>query len=296
MRSAVAIRPAPPIRIAAPPQPKAPVAQPANPVALPANMPAQARAILQQLEQQIASLEQQNTAKVAQVNQLTQQLAQRKAEVQQQWQQKRNIGIIGALFGVPLLTAASLITMQNDDARVQQINRDLSAAQAGQAATATKLQQYNALKQSVQQKIAALEQAGPPVTQGAPATVTALLGATAARTRLENERALLVTVRDAARSIGVQLDGDLRQLDTAIADADRALEASKRQTLELIKALIAPDPEQASLDLLKGMAKDRLKQTLGPQVDRMLQGVTEGPAKAQLRSQLLDALVNGLLG
>jgi hypothetical protein len=254
-----------------------------------------AHLVVTKLEDEIGNLEAQNNAKVSTVTQLTQQLAQRKAEIQQQWNQKRSIGIIGALFGMPLVTAASLITMQNDDGRIQQINRDLATAQADQQRIAGKLAQYTKLKSGVESQIKTLEA---PIAQsaGAPTDVAKLLTSAETLRRLESEKVLLSSVRDAAKAIGLDLDATMGRLSTAVASADKALEASRHETLELIKTLLSPDPNQAAFDMLKGMAKDKIKQMFAPNVDSALSGVAAGPLKDQLRSQLLSAVADAILG
>jgi hypothetical protein len=254
-----------------------------------------AHLVVGKLQTEISNLEAQNNAKVSTVNQLTQQLAQRKAEIQQQWNQKRSIGIIGALFGMPLVTAASLITMQNDDGRIQQINRDLATAQADQQRIAGKLAQYNKLKSGVESQIKTLEA---PIAQSsaAPKDLGKLLSSAETLRRLEQEKVLLSSVRDAAKAIGLDLDATLGRLATAVASADKALEDSRQETLELIKTLLSPDPNQAAFDMLKGMAKDKIKQMFAPNVDNALSGVANGALKDQLRSQLLDAVADAILG
>jgi hypothetical protein len=254
-----------------------------------------AHLVVTKLEDEISTLEAQNNAKVSTVNQLAQQLAQRKADIQQQWNQKRSIGIIGALFGMPLVTAASLITMQNDDGRIQQINRDLATAQADQQRIAGKLAQYTKLKSGVESQIQTLE-APIAAPAGAPTDVAKLLTSAETLRRLESEKVLLSSVRDAAKAIGLDLDATLGRLTTAVASADKALEASRKETFELIKTLLAPDPEQAAFNMLKGMAKDKIKQLFAPNVDNALSGVAAGPLKDQLRSQLLSAVANAILG
>jgi hypothetical protein len=257
-----------------------------------------ARVVVTRLKGEISKLEAQNDAKVTQVNQLTQQLAQRKAEIQREYDRKRTIGLIGALFGAPMLTAAALITMQNDDGRVQQINRDLATAQADQQRIASRIASYNKLKSGVESQIKTLEA---PIHRtgdvaGTPKELAKLLESSETLAHLEREKVLLTSVRDAAKAIGIDLDGAIGRLNGAIASADKALEASRKETLALIKALLAPDPNKAGFDMIKGMAKDRIKQLFAPNVDNALSGVADGPLKKELRSRLLSAVADAFLG
>jgi hypothetical protein len=99
-------------------------------------------------------------------------------------------------------------------------------------------------------------------------------------------RSLLIPVRDAAKKLGLDLDHTLGHLNDVLDAANQMLEDSRQETFELIKALLSDDPNQAGLDSLKSMARDRVKEMLSAKLD----GVPD-----EVKGQLLDMLVDRLI-
>lgn len=269
--------------------------------------------IIQTLETEIASLEASNGVKSAEVNQLVSQISQRKSELEQEYDRKRNIGLVGAFFGVPAVAALSLIEMQRDDARLSELQRRLDQAQADQSRIASKLASYKQLKLLVETQVAALrlteaalrlKQIASPsaAPEGTPEDVglallsaETLAGQRASLANLNRQRQLLTALRDAASSLGADLDQVIARLQQEVERAEQLVEASRKATLSLIRTVSSPDPEAAAIDRLRGMGRAELERALGPKVDSLV-GRAPAPVQGELRKRFVSALVAGLEG
>ncbi len=264
---------------------------------------ADARAVVDALNREIRSLERSNTSKALQVTSLISQIEARTDELRDAHRRKRNIGLIGAMFGYAPVVALSLVEMQRDDSRLRQLNRDLTTAQADQSRIQNSLAQYQVLKATVLLKIADLEAATPAAPDAIPADLPSrttrvlsaterLATATAELDNLKQQAALLTTVRDAGLAIGLDLDATLQKLNAAVARAEQLVADSRKATLELVLVMLDKDPGAAALRRLEGMARAQLKAALGPFLDDVLRGVPK-PLEPELRKRLEQALLRG---
>ncbi|MBK7864793.1 MAG: hypothetical protein IPJ65_40565 [Archangiaceae bacterium] len=265
-----------------------------------------ARRLVDGLGTEIDRLERSNTGKAAQVTALTQQIAQRKSELQREYDRKRNVGLVGALFGIPAVVALSLIEMQRDDGRLSQLQRELDAAQADRSRIQSRLTQYGQLKRDVEAQVSVLERRLTAVKtpdalpSGTPARVRRVITSAERLERsaaqlqtLGEEARLLTSVRDAARELGFDLDATLGRLNAATQHAEQLVADSRRDTLTLLKAGLSPDPGAAAMKALEGLARAELKGALAPMIDTLLKG-TPIAARPVLRQRLSDALLSGL--
>jgi hypothetical protein len=99
-----------------------------------------------ELNQEIARLDAAHAAKLAESTTLHSQLVQRKEQISQNYQRTRTAGILGALLGAPMVGVLSLVHMQNDDARVQELNGKIAAAKTEMDQIQIQLADYRRMK------------------------------------------------------------------------------------------------------------------------------------------------------
>lgn len=241
-----------------------------------------ASVVIRSLDVQIRSLESENTLKQQAADALVNQIAQRQTELSDEYERKRRIGIVGTLFGAPMIGFASLIMMQNDDARLQQLNRDLATAKTRQAEIGQQLAQYRATKSSATAALEKLEEGARGLFRG-----SALLE------NLNAQIDILSELRDAAQAVGVNLDAVLVELREAAQRAGEAVEASRGEVRELLEFVFADDPNAAAEAWLQDTLRARIRQEVERAVDSLLaaRGIS-GQEAGLLRSRLIDAITS----
>jgi hypothetical protein len=262
--------------------------------------------VVASLETQIRTLEDQNTQKMNEVNELVSQIAARENQLKQQANSQRTIGIVGALFGAPMVGVLGAVTAIQTDGQLKDLHAKLTEAQADQARMQQKMTDYKAFKATVERTVAQLQQsmpepARPSFDPATPSAVKKLLmkvdAVSQAQARVANltaQRDALLPLRDQASALGADLDATLSTLAQELADAQRAVDAAKKATLNLLLTLASPDPEAAAMKKLAGMAKAQVQKALDPMVERMVSDVKDPKLKAELKNRLSSELMNGL--
>jgi chaperonin cofactor prefoldin len=230
------------------------------------------RTQISSLNAEVARLERSNASKTAQVDALISQIQARRSEIQAEHDRKRNIGIIGALWGMPMVSAASLVMMMDDDSRLRSLNADLSRAQAERSQLQSSLQSHHALKATLTAELSKLEAAARalealPVPAPRDGTqvgrAAAQLGqGEALLHNLRSQVALLERIRDSARGVGAELDGALARLTLELVRAEKLVTQSRQATFKLVELATAGDPNAAAEKWLEGRVAARTRELL----------------------------------
>lgn len=257
-------------------------------------------ALITKLEAEIAKLETANAQKAHTINGLVASIAARKAELQKLHEQKRTIGILGVLFGAPMLGVASLVMMQQDDAKLKTLNASLSVAESERADVKKKLANY---AETRAQALAALD-----VLKGAEGGLSAapagMSGLSAAADQADRTRALasnlrgqieiLTGLKGKAQSLGLELDAVIAELNAALTLADKAVQESEKDVFDLIKAMVSSNPEAAARKLVFKMLTSKVKAQLEAAVQELLdEAQLAGPGADLLKKRMVDALMSG---
>ena len=252
------------------------------------------RGQLDETSQEISSLENANAAKQQTANGLVAQIQSRQQQVKANYDRTRTIGILGALFGVPAIAAMSVVQMYDQDAMLKQLNAQLASAQADQARVAAQIAAQQHEKDVLELKLRVLRRGAAKLsaTPAAPLAVTPGMEAlAAAKAQLDARTALLANLRDQlsvlqqiradAAGVGVALDAEIAALQESVAKAEKIVAASNKELFELVKALVAPDPQAAATKWLNSTVAHRLVQQALPQ---------GGPAAQMLERQILQSM------
>ena len=232
------------------------------------------------LETEIAKLEAQNTAKARDVAALVRSIEARRAEVEAEYNRKRDNALIFCAFGFCDLGAVSLIAAMDDDARLKELNRNLATARQQQTDIQAGIARYNTERDGLRTKIAALrpthdhllailngtEQATAPAgLDGYPRFVTEATRYNTLLALQENGTEhvqLLTQIRDAALSLSDQLDAVLPTLRAFDEAARRAVRESRRASFELIRMLLTGDPHAAAARWIENRIASETKKML----------------------------------
>lgn len=270
------------------------------------------------LHEEIGALEAANAAKSAAVHQLIAQIDARKAEIERARENKRMIGIFGALLGAPAVAAVSLVQMYEDDGRLRSLNASLATAQAERAQLEAKLASHQATRAAIQRELGALEQAQvklehalaaePPAANTPGFVKVAAAAGSLERARkleanLREQVRLLERLRDSASAIGGELDQLIAGLKGQLAEATQMAAEAERSLFELIKVVTAKDPQAAAEKWLgKKVSKmtEKLMSELGLSMKGFIRDLVKEAFPGQERSaaaQLLQReLEKSLLG
>lgn len=255
------------------------------------------------LGDEIRGLEANNTQKAAQVSRILEQIESRKAQLQGQFERKRNIGMMAAMFGMPMVAKASLLMMIDDDARLRSLRGDLQAAQADKSKIDQQLRDYQQLKTTLGWQLRELEVAAAALKNASPANVVGDVAVAAARLNegealvqnLKSQVALLEQLRDAAGAIGVDVDDLLHRVTLQLVRAETLVEQSRKATFNLIELVTSKDPEAAAQKWVDKTLATRTKAVLrrhglqaGAFIDHLVKQAFPkgGPAAELLRNEL----------
>lgn len=275
-----------------------------------------ARAEVVHLKQTIADTEKANGAKRAEVDRLVRSIGDRKRDIEDERDRKYRTGMVFALFGVPAGVAVSLHQMMQDDGRLRQLEGDKREAEATRDRLELRATGHRQLVAKLQPKLDALEKVAAKLEAGleqAPRAVAPRhrpVADSAARMRtqekllfnLRKQVALLGSMRDSAQGLSSNLDGAIEQLDQKVAEAEKLVEASRKDFERLMKIATAKDPNAAAQDYLRKLVADRtrkLMEQLGLSMNRYIDRLVKdafpngGPAAAELRRQLKKSLGGG---
>ncbi|MCA9548979.1 MAG: hypothetical protein KC933_03020 [Myxococcales bacterium] len=263
------------------------------------------------------AIEAANQGKAAEVAQLVQSIASRKSDLESAQEKKGRIGMAALILGIPAVAKVSAVQMVMDDVRIKELNGQLATAREAQRDAETRLAAHAARKATLTTKLAALQQKEVELVQGlatAPARpVGGHLGAAQAAATLKRREALqanlrsqlelLEAVRDSAAAVGVHLDGAIRDLRAQLAAADKLVEASQKDLLQLVKVITADDPAAAAtrwLDQQVAAKTKALMRELGLDVNVYISRLVKEaypantPEAELLRRELTKALQAGL--
>jgi DNA repair exonuclease SbcCD ATPase subunit len=262
------------------------------------------------LKSTITSLEAVHSTKLTEIGQIEAQIASRKTDLQNEHERKRRVGMLGCLFGVPAVGLVSLVMMQQDDARLKQLDRELVAARSAKDTANTKASAYRALKERLEEKLDRLVDAAeripsaPPIVPGEPAHMVRAAGSAINHSQkllsnLRSQIQLLEELRDSAAELGATLEGHLITMRANLKVAEGLVADSRKDLIDLIKIIVAKDPNAAANSFLKKKAMSAVRALLkeaglsfDPFVNRLLEGVPAGPARDQLASRLRTAFEN----
>lgn len=238
-----------------------------------------ARVIIRGLDTEIGRLERENTTKRQTADAIVLQIQQRQAELTRAYEQKRNIGILGALLGAPMVGVAGLVMMQNDDRRLQALNAELGRAQSELAQIDQSLESYRGRKATVEEAIARLEDAeqaiSPPITARTrdplARSIDEVYRSAELLANLETRIGLLVGLRDAAAAIGVRLDAVIGTLSEARDRAEEAMQASGGELQALLRAALAEHPDEAARKWITQTMRGRIRRELEQGIDALLE-------------------------
>lgn len=262
------------------------------------------RAEIGALKTQIFRLETLHSTKLKEISGIEADIVARRGQLQEEHERKRRIGLIGALFGAPVVGLASLVMMQQDDARLRQLDAQLTAAKASKETASAKVAAYQALKSRLEVKLETLVTAAagmekrPVANEARPAYLVRAAGANInqAEALLKNLRSqikLLEELRNSAAELGASLAGLLEKMRANLAVAEKLVEDSRRDLVELIKIIVTEDPNAAATAFLKKKAMSMVRALLqeaglsfGPFINQLLEGVPPGPKRDQLAARL----------
>lgn len=264
-----------------------------------------AKTLIGGLERQIVRLENENLMKTREVADLVRAIEARRAEIEQAQQRKTNIGIVGALFGAPLVGVAGLVMAVSDDARLRELDASLTTARDRQGSIHRELASYTAMKMRVSAHLGALQQAEgtlartagfaralPGRLQPVSRALDAFVRANLLVANLEAQVALLEEIRDGAKNLGLHLDGVIVELRAAAEGARAEAEASQGELRTLVEHLLAPDPEAAAgawiTETLRARVRDAVEGAVHTLVSRQ---ELPDPIARELERRLVEALL-----
>ncbi|MCK6551828.1 hypothetical protein L6R52_38695, partial [Myxococcota bacterium] len=226
----------------------------------------------------------------------------RRAEIADAQRTKTNIGLFATLLGAPMVGLAGLAMAVSDDARLQELDRQLGTARGRQGEIHREIASYTAMKMRVSTHLGELQRAEaelartPTFAKELPARLQPMSKSLDAFVRsnllvanLEAQVVLLEEIRDGAKTLGLHLDGVITELREA-ADAARAQsEAARRQLQTIVEHLLAPDPEAAARGWLEARVRDEVERAVHTLVGRQ---DLPAPIAEQLERRLVEALLS----
>jgi hypothetical protein len=267
------------------------------------------------LEMQIAGLEQQLAGDQATINSIVNSIQQRRDEITRNQRIFMFVGILGLFTGLPAVAGLGALGAIDQDSRIQQLNRDLSAAQSKSAQVQQQIAMYTARRDQLRAKLDPLKQTYaalkklladgttpvPAAPEGVDAQKWSQLAAERGRVdtlgkvlaNAQQQVALLQQILTMLQATHDAVDKALAVLQQLAADADAEAKASTAELNGLIKVLITGDPEAAAEawldDQLAQRTRDVLKAIGWPEskfVDFLVTAATDG----DLEKELLDML------
>ena len=111
------------------------------------------------LEGQVARMERENAEKLRTIDSLIFQIEDRKATIRDNYEDNRTAGMLFAIFGAPSAALVSLMAMERDDSRLNDLTRQLNAHRAEQSQLQARLSEYEDLAVPARRVLARLESA-----------------------------------------------------------------------------------------------------------------------------------------
>ena len=217
----------------------------------------------------IKSLEREVTTKRTTCGQLCTQIEGRKHTIEGNRERSRRVGLIGALFGAPVVACAGLIQMYDNDALLRDLNTRLTTVRAEQRQIENKVATYEQSKTALDTRLGQLRTAEQKLVSDIAALKVSLASQPAslqhARLRLDTSRSLLGnlrcqvqtldTIHSSAAALGISLDGHLQYLKGELGHAERLVESSTRSYLDLLAKMVVRGPEGGARQWLTGRVR-----------------------------------------
>lgn len=263
---------------------------------------AAAEARIASLQDQIATGEADLQSKQSQIDSLISQIEQRKRVVTQNYNNSINVGLLGAFFGFPLVSAVSLVQAMDQDAILQSLNSQLVTAQQQRDQVASEIANYRSRRDAIAAQLAPVEQTYadlkgllasnnyPPIA--APADVNK---AKWGETRLQRGRittlgkvldncttqiTLLQKLLALVSAANDEVNAALTTVKALAEAADQEAERSTELFQSLLKIALSGDPNAAASEWLQDALAAKTRQALA---------ALDWPAQA-----FVDALLNGV--
>lgn len=244
---------------------------------------------------------------------LCSQITDRKRELERQRERSRNIGLIGALFGVPAVAAVGLVQMYDNDSSLRDLNARLSNVQSEQRQIEHKIATHEQSKAVLGQRLRELRTAENRLVHDiAGLTVSLRTQANSlahARLRLDTSRSLLGNLRSqvatleplraSAAELGISLDSHLRYLHGELAHAERLVQSSQRAYLDFVAGMLVRGPNRAAQQWLTrrvtGEVTARLQEAgLGKEAAKYLAKRLIPARNPQAQAEFVDRVTEGL--
>lgn len=235
------------------------------------------------LKEEVARVEAENRAKLAEIDRVVAAIAARRREVEDNYYRKRDMGFLLCAFGYCDVGAASVAMAYNDDARLQELDRELARAKAAQVASAAESAKYTDAKRKAETIHASLveratrlravyqgraeapEGQSSPLFAGAPSLPTVAHHRIATRElqkNLEEQVGGLQSLLQAALRLSGTLDVTLGKVRAALDKVETLKRASDQEFFKLLEMVTADDPNAAARTWLEAQVKDRTKRVM----------------------------------
>ena len=182
--------------------------------------------------------------------------------------------IVGAIIAV---VGVSLIEMQNDDRRLQELNAELSKAEKAINKTDKAIREHKVLKSRLQKRLDKLETRERELEQSSWEIFIKDLDEVDARLHeplgtftknkmiadnLSEQITALTQIRSSAASVGDLIDSHLRELSERLVAAEKLVVDSQKALMNTIKIVLDPNPNQAAKAQLDKTLKQRKQKLL----------------------------------
>jgi hypothetical protein len=276
------------------------------------------------LADKVDQIEVENERTLREIESLVARIDARRREVEEEYERKRDLGLFACMFGYCDVGAVSLAMAIADDARLDQLERELAAAERKRSDAQTKHDAYRArrersevLRDVLVDRATYLRQVfrGDVTPPGRGSTTFAShpelpmfaqrwSGGRALVDNLHEQIENLVELMRDARELAALLDRTLRATRAALEKADALREQSGKDFYDLLRIMSSGDPNAAAERWLDKALADKTKAVMkelgwtgwDPSVfvKRLLAksfpGAEGSPAATELATKLVDAL------
>jgi predicted nuclease with TOPRIM domain len=157
------------------------------------------------------------------------------------------------------VVAVSPLEMERDDARLQQLSRDLSRVQSERQAVSARIERYTESKAVVTRQLKLLQQTEAGLEERIAENQGATLNRLVERVKTSQELVAnlgeqghqLRTLRDSAAALDELIDSYLGLVQRLEETAQRLAEASNRSLARMVKQLLSPNPNMAAARYLE---------------------------------------------
>lgn len=259
------------------------------------------------VESQVEKLEGLNAEKMRTIDSLVSQIEARKATIRDNYEDKRTASMLFAMFGAPSAAVVSMMAMERDDARLSELNRQLTGHRAEQTQVKAKLAEYERFAVPARSVLRKLESAARALEPSALAVSdTRLQPAAAPAARLHAGTKLVANLRSQldvledlhgrAGSLNGQMTALISALSSDLRLAENMVAESRAEAHEVLQLMLDPDPETAARALLEARGQALMEQAqkdLGLKADAFVTELLKkafprgGAAADALKKQIL---------